>query len=68
MLCSYTFDVKELGKINKFLSLLEESGVAEIIKGYVTDSTTGRTQYDIYKMLAAVIYGFAQGSGTLRAL
>ena len=65
---SYTFDVKELGKINKFLSLLEESGVAEIIKGYVTDSTTGRTQYDIYKMLAAVIYGFAQGSGTLRAL
>ena len=40
---SYTFDVKELGKINKFLSLLEESGVAEIIKGYVTDSTTGRT-------------------------
>ena len=44
---SYTFDVKELGKINKFLSLLEESGVAEIIKGYVTDSTTGRPQYDI---------------------
>ena len=68
MFYSYTFDVKELGKINKFLSLLEESGVAEIIKGYVTDSTTGRTQYDIYKMLVAVIYGFAQGSGTLRDL
>ena len=39
---SYTFDVEELKKIDKFLWLLEESGAAEIIKSHVTDSKTGR--------------------------
>ena len=65
---SYTFDVEELKKIDKFLWLLEESGAAEIIKSHVTDSKTGRPQYDLYKMLAAVIYGFAHSNGTLRTL
>ena len=65
---SYTFDVEELKKIDKFLWLLEESGAAEIIKSHVTDSKTGRPQYDLYKMLAAVIYGFANSNGTLRTL
>ena len=44
---SYTFDVEELKKIDKFLWLLEESGAAEIIKSHVTDSKTGRPQYDL---------------------
>lgn len=65
---SYTFDVEELEKIDRFLSLLDESGVAEVIKSHVSGSKTGRPQYDIYKMLAAVIYGFAQSNGTLRTL
>ena len=29
---SYTLDVEELEKIDRFLSLLDESGVAEVIK------------------------------------
>ena len=65
---SYTLDVEELEKIDRFLSLLDESGVAEVIKSHVLGSKTGRPQYDIYKMLAAVIYGFAQSNGTLRTL
>ena len=65
---SYTLDVEELEKIDRFLSLLDESGVAEVIKSHVSGSKTGRHQYDIYKMLAAVIYGFAQSNGTLRTL
>lgn len=65
---SYTFDVEELKKIDKFLWLLEESGAAEIIKSHVKDSKTGRPQYDLYKMLDAVIYGFAHSNGTLRTL
>ena len=65
---SYTLDVEELEKIDRFLSLLDESGVAEVIKSHVSGSKTGRPQYDIYKMLAAVIYGFAQSNGTLRTL
>lgn len=62
---SYTFDLEELEKIGRFLSLLDKSGVAEVIKSHVSYSKTGRPQYDTYKMLAAVIYGFAQSNETL---
>ena len=47
---------------------MDESGVVEVIMSHESGSKTGRPQYDIYKMLAAVIYGFAQSNGTLRAL
>ena len=33
---AYTFDVEELKKIDIFLSLLDGSGVTEIIQGHVT--------------------------------
>ena len=64
----YTPPVRQLEKINEFLSVLETSGVAEIIKKVINPKDYGRPGLDPYAMFATIIYGFAVGVATLRDL
>lgn len=69
-LYSSTMDVEEQTKIDKFLNLLENSGVAEILQSAADTQNKygGRPRNNIYDMFAAVLYGFAMRSSTLREL
>jgi len=60
--------VKEYEKIDKFMNLLENSGVAEIIKNvkFNNKMCKGRIGYNPYNLFAAIIYCFAKFKGTLR--
>lgn len=60
--------VKEFEKIDKFMNLLEKSGVAEIIKSVKRNDEMckGRKGYNPYNLLACVIYCFAKFRATLR--
>ena len=64
----YTLPLEQINKLNKFLAVLERSGVGEIIKKVVHENSNGRPGYDPYAMLATVIYGFAVGAPSLREL
>lgn len=63
-----TIHVEEEEEINEFLALLDESGVEKYIKTKNEYDNLGRPEIDPYSMLAAVLYGFAMGSPTLRDL
>ena len=67
---SLELEVKEKQKIDKFLSLLDKSGVGEIISKYVNNNTSsgGRPGYNYYRLFATIIYGFAFTRCTLRDL
>lgn len=67
---SYTIDEKENEKINKFLILLEESGVGEIISRYVKNDSKkgGRPNCNYYRLFATILYGFAFDKATLREI
>lgn len=65
---NYTPDMKQSSKIDEFLSLLEESGVAELLKEGESKSVFGRLELDKYEMLACILYGFAIGFSSLRNL
>ena len=67
---SLDLKVKEKKKMLKFLNLLDNSGVGEIITKYIKNNTSsgGRPGYDYYRLFATVIYGFAFGRFTLRDL
>ena len=67
---SYTIDEKENEKINKFLLLLEESGVGEIISRYVKNDSKkgGRPNCNYYRLFATILYGFAFNKATLREI
>ena len=60
--------LKEYEKIDKFMNLLEKSGVAEIIKSVKRkdEMCKGRKGYNPYNLLACIIYCFAKFKGTLR--
>lgn len=60
--------VKEYEKIDKFMNLLENSGVAEIIKNvkYENKKCKGRIGYNPYNLFATIVYCFAKFKGTLR--
>ena len=60
--------LKEYEKIDKFMNLLENSGVAEIIKNvkYKNKKCKGRPGYNPYNLFATIIYCFAKFKGTLR--
>ena len=64
----YTPDVKQSSIIDEFLSLLEESGVAELLKEGEPRSVFGRPELDTYEMFACILYGFAMGFSSLRNL
>lgn len=67
---SLDLEVKEKEKMSKFLTLLDNSGVGEIIAKYVRNNTSsgGRPGYDYYRLFATILYGFAFGRYTLREL
>ena len=67
----YTSNVEQSRKIDKFLSLLDKSGVCDLIEKEINKDETyvdkgGRPTYNPYNMLAAILYSFAFGKGTLR--
>ena len=67
---SFDLEEKEREEISKFLTLLDNSGVANVITKYVRNRTPlgGRPGYDYYHLFATIIYGFAFTKCTLREL
>src|SRR5574344_713556 len=65
---SFTTMEEEKQKLDRYLLLLESSGVDKILQKHETRAATGRPQYNIYSMLATVLYGFAKGCWSLRQL
>lgn len=67
----YTSNVEQSQKIDKFLALLDKSGVCdylerEIKKNEQLEDKGGRPAYNPYYLLAVIIYNFAFNKGTLR--
>ena len=60
--------VEEYKKIDKFMEILENSGVAEIIKNVKSNNELckGRNGYNPYNLFALIVYCFAKFKGTLR--
>ena len=58
---SLDLEVKEKEKMTKFLTLLDNSGVGEIINKYIKNKSKsgGRPSYNYYRLFATIIYGFA---------
>ena len=62
---------EEYKKIDKFMNILEKSGVAIIIKNVKQEKKickveTGSYGYNIYNLFAAIIYCFAKFNASLR--
>lgn len=69
LIVSSTIKVEETKKIDKFLELLDKSGVCDLIKRQVIHDERnkgGRPGYNVYNMLAAIIYSFAFNKASLR--
>lgn len=60
--------LKEFEKIDKFLEILEKSGVGNIIASVklVDKNCKGRKGYNPYNLFAAIIYSFAKFKASLR--
>lgn len=67
-LVPHTKIVEEYEKIDKFMIILEKSGIAEIIKNVKKkqEKCKGRLGYNPYNLFAAIIYCFSKFKGTLR--
>ena len=67
---SSELSIEEMEKLDKFLLILEESGVGKIIEAATkTDrSKGGRNPYNPYRLFATIIYGFSKHSGSLRKI
>lgn len=66
---SSTIKVEETKKIDKFLELIDKSGVCDLIKEQVIHDEKnkgGREGYNVYNMLAAILYSFAFSKASLR--
>ncbi len=66
----FELKVKQKELLNKYLVMLEKSGVGEIIQKYVKNDTKlgGRPNCNYYRLFAAILYGFAFDRYTLRDL
>ena len=64
----YTLDVKQTSKISRFLSLLDSSGVGEILSRKKQSNNIGRPETDPFQLFACILYGFAIGDSSLREL
>ena len=66
----YSFPLceEEKTKIDGILSLLDQSGIEELIREKARKGKGGRPPYDPYKLFAAVLLGFALGSPSLREM
>jgi len=67
---SFDLEAKERERIERFLALLDNSGVGKIIGKYIKNNTPkgGRPGYNYYHLFAAIVYGFAFTRCTLREL
>lgn len=65
---NYTIEVEQTTKIDKFLDLLESSGVSELLEKDSSDQIIGRPEIDSFRIFACILYGFAMGSSSLREL
>lgn len=67
---SFTLDEKEQEKLDRFLIVLDKSGVADVLDSVKPRDykTGGRPSFNHYDLFATILYGFAFGSGTLRDL
>ena len=66
---SSTIKVEEIEKIDKFLTLLDKLGVCDLLKKQMIHDDKnkgGRPGYNVYNMLAAIIYSFAFNKDSLR--
>ncbi len=64
----YTLGVEHRSKIDKFLSLLHESGIEKIIQKEQEKTTMGRPEIDPFALFACILYGFTMGNFSLRDL
>ena len=66
----FELKVKQKELLNCFLSMLEKSGVGDLIQKYVNNDTEvgGRPNCNYYRLFAAIVYGFAFDRFTLREL
>ena len=62
--------IEEKEKLDKFLLILEESGVGQIIEQAtkIDRSKGGRTPYNPYRLFATIVYAFSKHSGSLRKI
>ncbi len=67
---SFDPEAKEREKLDKYLAMLERSGVGKVLQETKADQKFegGRPSFNRYNMFAAVLYGFAFGASTLREL
>lgn len=67
---SSTLDMEEQEKLDRFLRLLDKSGVAALFPEWTkeVDQNNGRPAYSPFNMLSTIIYGFAFRADTLRDL
>ena len=66
----FELNVKQKELLNCFLSMLEKSGVGDLIQKYVNNDTEvgGRPNCNYYRLFAAIVYGLAFDRFTLREL
>lgn len=67
---SFDPEAKEREKLDKYLAMLERSGIGKVLQETKADQKFegGRPSFNRYNMFAAVLYGFAFGASTLREL
>ena len=66
---SLELSFEEKKKIDIFLTILEDSGVGEIIETATRKTySAGRKSYNPYRLFAAIIYGFSKHSGSVRKI
>lgn len=66
----FELKVKQKESLNRFLSMLEKSGIGDLIQKYVKNDTElgGRPNCNYYRLFASILYGFAFDRLTLREL
>lgn len=66
----FELKVKQKESLNRFLSMLENSGIGDLIQKYVKNDTElgGRPNCNYHRLFAAIVYGFAFDRFALREL
>lgn len=68
LICSSTIKAEETKKIDRFLKLLSDSGVCDLLQECIhkDESKGGRPSYNQYNLLATIIYSFAFSKASLK--
>ena len=61
LLPTFNPEAEEMAKLDEFLLLLDNSGVASIIQKYIKNNSGlgGRPNSNYYRLFATILYGFA---------